>query len=177
MAADDLRWMEIALEEARRGGDAGEVPVGAVVVLDGRELGRAHNAPIGLCDPSAHAEVLALRNAACALGAYRLPGATLYATVEPCALCMGAVLQARIARVVFATPDPKAGACGSVIDLSAVPALNHRVDVERGPLGAASAALLQSFFRARRPRAAGRGEGPAAATPSAGAVATDEDER
>ncbi len=152
----DLRWMEIALDEARRAAEAGEVPVGAVVVREGIELARAHNAPIGECDPTAHAEVLALRRAARTCREYRLPGTTLYTTVEPCALCMGAALHARVERIVYAAADPKAGAAGSVVDLSAVPAFNHRIVVEGGLLAERSAALLRSFFAARRPRAARR---------------------
>ncbi|MFP6665192.1 MAG: tRNA adenosine(34) deaminase TadA [Deltaproteobacteria bacterium] len=149
--ANDLQWMELALAEARAGAAAGEVPVGAVVVDGaGRELARAHNAPIGLCDPTAHAEVLALRRAAQSLGAYRLPGTTLYATLEPCALCMGALLQARVHRIVYGARDPKGGALGSVIDLQAQPALNHQFAVQGGVLADAAAQLLRSFFAQRR---------------------------
>ena len=152
--------MRLALEQARRGAAAGEVPVGALVVLAEREVARAHNAPIALCDPSAHAEVLALRESAQSCGAYRLPGSVLYATVEPCPMCMGAALHARVARIVFAAADPKGGAAGTVLDLSAVPAFNHRIDVTGGVLAAESAALLRDFFAARRPRA-GRVVAPA----------------
>ncbi|HEY8513883.1 MAG TPA: tRNA adenosine(34) deaminase TadA [Candidatus Binatia bacterium] len=155
-AADDEAWMEIALDEARRASDADEVPVGAVVVLEGRELARAHNAPITLCDPTAHAEVLALRAAARAVGAYRLPGAVLYATVEPCAMCLGAALHARVERIVYGAADPKGGAAGSVVDLSDVAAFNHRVAVTGGVLAERSAKLLRDFFAARRPRSARR---------------------
>jgi tRNA(adenine34) deaminase len=158
---DDERWMRVALAEARRGEAAGEVPVGAVLVLEGEEVVVAHNAPLALCDPTAHAEVLALRRAAESRRAYRLPGSVLYATVEPCAMCMGAALHARVARIVFGAADPKGGAAGSVLDLSDVAALNHRVAVQGGVLAAESASLLQSFFAARRgPAVAGRqGEG------------------
>jgi tRNA(adenine34) deaminase len=149
--ASDVQWMELALTEARAGAAAGEVPVGAVVVDGGgHELARAHNAPIGLCDPTAHAEVLALRRAAQRVGAYRLPGTTLYATLEPCTLCMGAALQARVQRIVYGARDPKGGALGSVVDLRAQPALNHRFVVEEGVLGEESALLLRSFFAERR---------------------------
>ena len=156
VASDDRRWMEIALDEARRAAAEGEVPVGAVVVLGDRELGRAHNAPIALCDPTAHAEVLAIRRAAHELGAYRLPGCTLYATIEPCCLCFGAALHARVERIVFGAADPKGGAAGSVVDLSAVPALNHRIALRGGVLAEQSSTLLREFFAARRPGAARR---------------------
>jgi tRNA(adenine34) deaminase len=142
--------MAEALAEARRAVAAGEVPVGAVVVRDGRELARAHNAPLALCDPTAHAELLALRAAARAAGEYRLPGATLYATLEPCPMCVGAALLARIDRLVYGAPDPKHGAAGTVVDLSAVGPFNHRIEVVGGIRRAESAELLQSFFRARR---------------------------
>ncbi|HZR81268.1 MAG TPA: tRNA adenosine(34) deaminase TadA [Candidatus Binatia bacterium] len=147
---EDHRWMAIALEEARRGGASGEVPIGAVVVRDGRELARAHNAPIGLCDPTAHAEVLALRRAALVCAEYRLPGATLYATIEPCPLCWGAALHARVARLVYGARDPKAGALGSVVDLPAARGFNHRIEVTCGVGADEAADLLQTFFRGRR---------------------------
>lgn len=150
METDDERWMGIALEEARRGAAAGEVPVGALVVLAGREVARAHNEPIGLCDPTAHAEVLALRRGALAAGAYRLPGASLYATVEPCPLCVGAALQARVARIVFGAADPKAGALGSVVDLGSTRGFNHRFEVVGGVRAGEAADLMREFFRARR---------------------------
>jgi tRNA(adenine34) deaminase len=150
---DDRHWMGIALAEARRGAAEDEVPVGAVVVLGDGELARAHNAPIALADPTAHAEVLALRAAGRRAGAYRLPGATLYATVEPCAMCLGAALHARVARIVFGAADPKAGAAGSVVDLSAVAGFNHRIAITGGVEADASARLLRDFFAERRPRA------------------------
>jgi tRNA(adenine34) deaminase len=153
---EDEPWMELALAEARRGQANGEVPVGAVVVLNNREIARAHNAPLGLCDPTAHAEVLALRAAALAEHAYRLPGSTLYVTIEPCAMCMGAALHARVARVVYAAADPKAGAAGSVVDLSVVPRFNHKIEISAGVLAEPAAELLRAFFRARRTRLAGR---------------------
>ncbi len=146
----DRAWMAVALDEARRAVAAGEVPVGAVVVADGREVGRAHNAPIATCDPTAHAEVLALRRAAIATGAYRLSGATLYVTLEPCPMCAGAALSARVNRIVFGAADPKAGALGSLVDLGAVRGFNHRFDVAGGVRGDESARLLREFFQARR---------------------------
>jgi tRNA(adenine34) deaminase len=142
--------MREALAEARRGMAAGEVPVGAVVVVDGTVVARAHNAPIARADPTAHAEVLALRAAAAGAGNYRLPGATLYATVEPCAMCCGAALQARVARVVYGVADPKAGAVESLHRLLDDPRLNHRVTVTAGVLGRECAELLREFFEARR---------------------------
>ena len=149
-AVDDRDWMAIALAEARRAAAEDEVPIGAVVVLDGREVARAHNQPILRRDPSAHAEILALRAACERAGAYRLPGAVLFATVEPCAMCLGAALHARVARIVYGAADPKGGAAGSVIDLTAVPALNHAVAVESGVEADESARLLREFFAARR---------------------------
>jgi len=142
--------MRQALVEAERGGAADEVPVGAVVVVDGVIVGRAHNAPVALNDPSAHAEVLALREAATKLGNYRLPTATLYVTVEPCAMCCGAVLNARVARLVFAAPDAKAGAARSLYRLLEDVRLNHRVETVGGVLASESAALLRAFFERRR---------------------------
>jgi len=143
-------WMALALAEAERAGALGEVPVGAVVVRDGAVLARAGNAPIATVDPTAHAEVLALRAAARAAGNYRLPGAVLYVTVEPCAMCVGAALQARIATLVFGCTDPKAGAAGSLVDLTADPRLNHRIAVVRGVAAEPCRRLLQEFFAARR---------------------------
>jgi tRNA(adenine34) deaminase len=142
--------MREALAEAERGRVAGEVPIGAVVVVDGAIAGRAHNAPVALSDPTAHAEVLALRDAARKAGNYRLPGATLYVTLEPCAMCCGAALQARIARVVYGARDPKAGAVESLHRLLDDARLNHRVSAVGGVLAAESAALLRGFFDTRR---------------------------
>jgi tRNA(adenine34) deaminase len=142
--------MQLALEEARRAAAAGEVPVGAVVVLEGEILGRAHNASIGLTDPTAHAEVLALRGAAAKIGNYRLPGAALYVTVEPCAMCAGALLHARVARLIYGAPDPKAGAVRSVLRLLETPGLTHRVTVTTGIRVEECSALLRDFFQARR---------------------------
>lgn len=150
--ADD-RFMRLALEEARRAAAAGEVPVGAVVVLEGEVLGRAHNASVGLSDPTAHAEVLGLRHAAAKVGNYRLPGAALYVTVEPCAMCAGALLHARIARLIYGAADPKAGAVASVLRLLETPGLTHRVAVTAGLRGEECGALVRDFFQARRPAA------------------------
>ena len=146
----DGDFMRQALAEARRGLAAGEVPVGAVVVVDGVVIARAHNAPIAERDPTAHAEILALRDAARALGNYRLTGATLYATVEPCPMCCGAALQARIARLVYGAADPKAGAVASLYRMLEDPRLNHQVVVTGAILESASAALLAEFFETKR---------------------------
>lgn len=144
--------MEAALEQARMAGSLGEVPVGAVIVLDGAIVGRGFNAPISRHDPTAHAEVAALRDAAQRLGNYRLPGCTLYVTLEPCAMCAGAIMHARIATVVFGARDPKTGACGSVVDLFSEARLNHHAEVVEGVLAEECGALLSSFFAARRSR-------------------------
>lgn len=148
--ADDQRWMQEALALARAAQARGEVPVGALVVLEGRVIGRGGNAPVASNDPTAHAEITALREAAAAQGNYRLPGATLYVTLEPCAMCAGAMLHARVQRIVFGAADPKTGACGSVVDLFANPALNHHASVRGGVLADACGALLSAFFAARR---------------------------
>src|SRR5438128_8171084 len=142
--------MRVALAEARAGLAAGEVPVGALVVLDDAIIGQAHNAPIALSDPTAHAEVLALREAARKAGNYRLPDATLYVTLEPCAMCCGAALHARLARVVYGARDPKAGAVESLHRMLDDARLNHRVSAAGGVLEAESAALLRGFFDTRR---------------------------
>lgn len=147
---DDARWMEAALALARDAGSRGEVPVGAVVVKEGIVVGRGGNAPIAHDDPTAHAEINALRDAARNVGNYRLPGCTLYVTLEPCAMCVGACLHARIARIVFGAADPKTGACGSVVDLPAEPRLNHHATVTGGVAAAECGALLSAFFAARR---------------------------
>ena len=156
MTDDD--WMGRALELADRAASAGEVPVGAVVVRGGTELGAGWNRPVGACDPSAHAEIEALRAASRAAGNYRLPGAELFVTLEPCAMCAGAIVQARIARVVFAAADPRAGAFGSALDLREVPGLNHRPECTAGVRAGEAAERLLAFFRARRRLA---GDGPA----------------
>ena len=142
--------MRVALAEARAGLAAGEVPVGAVVVVGGVIVGQAHNAPIGLVDPSAHAEVLALREAARKIGNYRLPDATLFSTLEPCTMCCGAVIQARLARVVYGTPDPRAGAIESLYRLLDDPRLSHRVGALGGVLADECGALLREFFETKR---------------------------
>ncbi|MDQ7956965.1 MAG: tRNA adenosine(34) deaminase TadA [Pseudomonadota bacterium] len=148
--ADDAHWMGLALAQAREAAAAGEVPVGAVVVKDGALLATGRNSPVATHDPSAHAEVNALRAAAAALGNYRLDGCTLYVTLEPCAMCSGAMLHARLARVVYGAADPRTGAAGSVVDLFAQPLLNHHTRVSTGVAAEACAALLQDFFRGRR---------------------------
>ena len=148
-----MRFMNDALALARSGASHDEVPVGAVVVMAGQIVGRGFNQPIGRHDPTAHAEVMALRDAASRVGNYRLPGATLYVTVEPCAMCAGAIQHARIGRVVFGAREPKTGACGSVVDLFAEPRLNHHAAVEGGLMAEESAALIASFFQRRRAEA------------------------
>jgi len=148
--ADDDRWMQRALVEARRAGSRGEVPVGAVVVRGARLLAAAGNESIAACDPTAHAEICALRQAAAAENNYRLPGTVLYVTLEPCVMCVGAALTARVARLVFGCRDPKAGAIGSIVDLAGDPRLNHHLACTAGVGAAAAAELLQDFFRARR---------------------------
>lgn len=146
----DESFMALALEQARLAAAAGEVPVGAVVVKDGQIIGAGHNAPVGQHDPTAHAEVAALRAAAKSLGNYRLDGCDLYVTLEPCAMCSGAMLHARLRRVVFGAPDPKTGAAGSVTDLFSQPRLNHQTQVQGGVLAQECGALLSDFFSARR---------------------------
>ena len=144
--------MQAALDQARQAGTQGEVPVGAVVVLDGEIVGRGFNQPIGRNDPTAHAEIVALREAGQILGNYRLPGCQLYVTLEPCAMCSGAIIHARISRVVFGARDPKTGAAGSVIDLYAESRLNHHLTVSGGVLACECSQLLSAFFAARRIR-------------------------
>lgn len=142
--------MSEALTLAMAAREAGEVPVGAIVVCDGQIVGRGYNAPISSHDPSAHAEIQALRAAALALGNYRLNGCTLYVTIEPCAMCAGAIQHSRLARVVFGAADPKTGACGSVVNLFAEPLLNHHTRIEGGMLAQQCGELLTNFFRERR---------------------------
>ena len=149
-SADDDAFMRLALEEARRAASAGEVPVGAVLVRGGEVIARGANRPVGTHDPSAHAEMVALREGAARLGNYRLDGCTLYVTLEPCAMCAGAMLHARLARVVFGAADPKTGAAGSVLNLFAEPRLNHQTAVQGGVLADACGALLRGFFAERR---------------------------
>lgn len=148
---EDLGWMQRALELAKRAADEGEVPVGAVLVREGVLIGEGWNCPIRAQDPTAHAEIQALRDAGRRGGNYRLPGSVLYVTLEPCVMCAGAIIHARIARVIYGAPDPKAGACGSVFAL--LPSdrrFNHRTEVAGGLLAEAGGALLRDFFRARR---------------------------
>ncbi|WP_446831915.1 tRNA adenosine(34) deaminase TadA [Candidatus Foliamicus sp.] len=146
----DRRHMLRALELAREAARCGEVPVGAVLVLDGRVLGEGRNRMTAAADPGAHAEMEALRAACKVQGNYRLPGAELFVTLEPCAMCAGALVLARVARVVYAAADPRSGAAGSVLNVLQNPALNHRCDLDSGLLASESAELLRSFFRARR---------------------------
>ena len=142
--------MAAALAEARLAGEAGEVPIGAVVVFEGRIIAAGQNSVLRRLDPTAHAEIVAMREAAHALGNYRLLGCTLYCTLEPCAMCAGALIHARVGSLVYAAPDPKAGACGSVLSVLNHPQLNHQMPVEQGVLAGESAELLRSFFRDRR---------------------------
>lgn len=149
-AATDRQWMERALAEARQAGKAGEVPVGAAVVQHGDLLAVAGNAPWGSHDPTGHAEIRALRRAAAEVGNYRLPEATLYVTLEPCLMCVGAMVHARVARVVYGASDPKSGAAESMVDGFALPGLNHRPEITDGVLAGKCGDLLRGFFRARR---------------------------
>ena len=146
----DEQAMQLALAQAALAGAAGEVPVGAVVIRDGVVIACGHNAPIASHDPSAHAEMQALRAAAQILGNYRLPECELFVTLEPCAMCAGAMLHARLKRVIFGASDPKTGAAGSVIDLFAQAKLNHQTAVQGGVLAPSCAAVLQDFFKQRR---------------------------
>jgi tRNA(adenine34) deaminase len=147
---DDRDAMELALAEARLAAEGGEVPIGAVVVHGREMIASGQNRVLRDVDPTAHAEIVALRAAAAALANYRLAGCTLYVTLEPCAMCAGAMIHARIDRLVFAAPDPKAGACGSVLSVLNHPLLNHQVQVEQGIGAEESAELLRNFFRERR---------------------------
>ena len=144
--------MAAALEEARRALAAGEVPIGAVIVIDDRIVSRAFNQPITAIDPTAHAEVLALRAAAAAVGNYRLTGATLYVTVEPCLMCVGALVHARIGEVVYGAPEPKSGALASTVRAHELPGVNHRFAVTGGVREDECRALIQAFFREKRGR-------------------------
>ncbi len=146
----DFKFMQAALAEARLAAEAGEVPIGAVLTREGEIVARGQNRVLRDVDPTAHAEIVALRAAAAALGNYRLEGCTLYVTLEPCAMCAGAMIHARLVRLVFAAADPKAGAVGSVLTVLNHPQLNHQMEVEQGILGDESAVLLRSFFRERR---------------------------
>lgn len=158
MSSDsDAFFMRAALEQARLAEDAGEVPVGAVLVVDGAIIGRGYNQPISASDPTAHAEIMALRDAGRRLANYRLPGSTLFVTLEPCVMCAGAILHARVSRLVYGARDPKTGAQGSVLDLfgelpGPVPRLNHHCEVASGMLAEECGALLSAFFAQRRIR-------------------------
>ena len=147
---DDVYWMGIALREAKKAGDRGEIPIGAVVVKDGAVIGRGYNLREGKHDPVAHAEIIAIRQAARRMGNWRLTGATLYVTLEPCVMCMGAIILARLDTVVFGCHDPKAGAAGSLYDLSGDVRLNHQVSLVAGIRGAECSAVLSGFFVALR---------------------------
>jgi tRNA(adenine34) deaminase len=147
---DDQQAMQAALDEARLAAEAGEVPIGAVVVCEGAIVARGQNRVLRDLDPTAHAEIVALRAASVALGNYRLLGCTLYVTLEPCAMCAGAMIHARLDRLVFAAADPKAGAAGSVLAVLNHPQLNHQMQLEQGVFAEESADLLRSFFRERR---------------------------
>jgi tRNA(adenine34) deaminase len=147
---EDVRWMSLALDQARAAADAGEVPVGAVVVRDGDVLSLASNRTVRDQDPTAHAEALAIREAAAKLESWRLDGCSLYVTLEPCAMCAGAIVLSRLDRVVFGAWDSKAGMAGSIADLLRHPRLNHRPEVSGGVCGELSAELLTEFFRAKR---------------------------
>jgi tRNA(adenine34) deaminase len=147
---NDDAFMRMALSAAAQAKLAGEVPVGAVIVREGEVLAVGYNRPIGGHDPTAHAEVTALRAASQKLGNYRLPGCTLYVTLEPCAMCAGAMMHARLARVVYGASDPKTGACGSVLDLFAEPRLNHHTEVQGGVMAGECGTMLSDFFAERR---------------------------
>ncbi|WP_159696988.1 tRNA adenosine(34) deaminase TadA [Massilia sp. 9I] len=144
------QYMQLALEQARLAWAEGEVPVGAVVVKDGEVIATGFNQPIGRHDPTAHAEIVALRAAAEKLGNYRLPGCELYVTLEPCIMCSGAMMHARLARVVYAAVDPKTGACGSVVNLFDEEKLNHHTEVAGGVMAEEASSLLKAFFAERR---------------------------
>jgi tRNA(adenine34) deaminase len=150
VAITDHEAMQAALAEARLAAEAGEVPIGAVVVYQGKIIGQGQNSLLRNLDPTAHAEIIAMRDAAKALGNYRLIGCTLYVTLEPCAMCAGAMIHARLDRIVYATADPKAGACGSVLNVLNHPQLNHQMQVEQGIAMEEAAEMLRAFFRERR---------------------------
>lgn len=150
LESPDIHWMRRALELATLAAREGEVPVGALIVKEGELIAEGRNRPIAHHDPTAHAEIQAMRAAGKVLNNYRLPGTTLYVTLEPCPMCAGAIIHARIERVVFAATDPRTGAAGSIIDILQHPQLNHRCEVEQGVLADESGALLREFFRSRR---------------------------
>ena len=146
----DEPFMRMALEEAERAFESGEVPIGAVIVLDGEVVARGYNRPLGNIDPTAHAEIVALREAAATLGNYRLTQASVYVTLEPCLMCVGALVHSRVRRVVFGAHEPKTGALGSTIDALAIPTLNHRFEITGGVLEAECREIVQKFFRMKR---------------------------
>jgi tRNA(adenine34) deaminase len=147
---EDAAWMELALEQAKLAAAAGEVPVGALVIKDGEIIGRGHNRNLLDNDPTAHAEIVALRQAAALVGNHRLTGCTMVATIEPCSMCAGALIHARIARLVYGASDPKAGAAGSTVQIINHPRLNHRMEVTSGVLAEKCSEVLQKFFRQKR---------------------------
>jgi tRNA(adenine34) deaminase len=149
---DDSGWMRLALEQARLAAQADEVPVGALVIKDGQIVGRGHNRTLLDNDPTAHAEIVALRQAAARLGNHRLAGCSMFATIEPCAMCAGALIQARLDRLVYGASDPKAGAAGSVLEVLNHPSLNHKMTITAGVLEHECSEVLQRFFREKRPR-------------------------
>lgn len=148
--ADDAAWMRLALQQARAAGDLGEVPVGALVIKDGEIVGRGHNRNLLDHDPSAHAEIVALRDAGARLGNHRLNGCEMFVTIEPCAMCAGALVHARLSRLVYGATDPKAGAVQSVLQVLNHPSLNHKIEVVPGVLEQECSEILQRFFRDRR---------------------------
>jgi tRNA(adenine34) deaminase len=152
-SGDDAAWMELALEQAALAAVAGEVPVGALVIKDGEIIGRGHNRNLLDDDPTAHAEIVALRQAAARLGNHRLTGCTMVATIEPCSMCAGTLIHARIARLVYGASDPKAGAAGSVLQIINHPGLNHRMEITAGVLAGKCSEVLQDFFRQKRQQA------------------------
>jgi tRNA(adenine34) deaminase len=146
----DVLFMQLAMEEGRNAGAAGEVPIGALIVHDGRVLARSGNRTIRDCDPTAHAEIVAIREASRLLRNHRMLGTTLYVTIEPCSMCAGAIIQARIPRLVYGADDPKGGAARSCFEILTSPSLNHQVEVTHGVLASECASILQSFFATRR---------------------------
>jgi tRNA(adenine34) deaminase len=150
---EDAAWMALALEQARMAAEAGEVPVGALVIKDGEIVGKGHNRNLLDNDPTAHAEIIALRQAAARLGNHRLSGCVMVATIEPCSMCAGALIHARISRLVYGATDPKAGAAGSVLQVLNHPSLNHQIEVTSGVLSGQCSEILQEFFRRKRQRA------------------------
>ena len=147
---DDAKWMQRAFELAQKAKEQDEVPVGAVIVYENKIIGEGYNQPISSNDPTAHAEIVALRQAGQTLNNYRLPDATMYVTLEPCAMCAGAIVHARLAKLIYAADDPKTGACGSVFNLLQTNELNHKVEIEKGLMEEESRTMLQDFFKAKR---------------------------